>query len=106
MESEVETAVNQRNYPMMKALFDERLYLSIIINKMINLCLVDRSEYDASEATKCKNFLFFKRLLKQSGVNLAEVLPFVLWSHRIHYFWQVIIYFHLFDPLLACYGAV
>ena len=53
-------AIAKQKYKIMKALFDERIYLVHVINRMINLCLLTKVEYDATAATKSKNFLFFK----------------------------------------------
>ena len=98
----VEIALEQDNYAMTKAIFDERLYLATVINRMINLCLLDDTEYTSMAPTKCKNFVFFKKLLKQAGASSLQVLNHVLWSERIEYITYLLDINHTFAEKFSC----
>ena len=79
-------ALETRKYLIVQSLFDERLYLIHIINRIINLCLTSPVEFDAAAPTKCKNYKFFQQLLTVPGARPVTILANALYSRRVEYF--------------------
>ena len=85
-ETAMEIAVLDGNYQVCKALFNPKADNREFVNNLVNICLRSKDEYDKDNPTKCRNYLWFKQLLRQKGVRVLQIYSTCLESKRTEYF--------------------
>ena len=71
----MDIAIDIRSYFMIKTLYDEEKDNSAYINEMIEICADSIEEYDRDVPNRCKQFLFFSKLLEtKKGIDGTKII--------------------------------